>query len=332
MNAGVWTALSRVECLEWPDPIALADEVIVKVAYCGFCGSDASIVEGRMVSGQPPRVLGHEVAGTVASIGADVQGIEPGTAVACNMWRYCGRCSNCHAGRAGGCTSKQVSASGFAEYAVYRPEQLYPLPRNVSLKQATLADPLATCLHAAELAALRPGEDVLVIGGGALGLLMVQVAALRGASTVVLCSSVPSRRELATTLGATAVLDPSSLVDDLGRTQTRPRGGFDVVFEAAGISGRLQQALKVLNHAGRLVIIGGHDGQATVSIPPNDVQNRELRIVGSLGSGYSFGTALLVLPRVNTDVIITAVEPLSQIAKVYANHRVGLYVRALVQP
>jgi len=332
MKAGVWTRLGRIEFLDWPDPIVTADDVLVRVSYCGFCGSDANIIEGRMLSGIAPRVLGHEVTGVVASVGAAVEGVDPGTAVACNMWRYCGRCSWCLAGQASHCTGKTISAAGFAEYAVYRPQQLYPLPADISPQRAILLDPLATCVHAAELAGIRSGEDVLVVGGGALGMLMVQVARLSGAVTVVLSSANPERRQLATAIGATRAVEPSAIVPGLVNEMTHQRGGFDVVFEAAGVVGRLQQALELLTHGGRLVVIGGYDQQVTLSVRPSLLQDRELRVVGALGCGYAFGSALSMLSRLSTDGLITAVEPLAEIERVYANHRAGRYLRAAVRP
>jgi L-iditol 2-dehydrogenase len=332
MKAGVWTKLGRIEFLDWPDPMVTADDVLVEVGYCGFCGSDANIIEGRMVSGTVPRVLGHEVTGVVASVGANVKDVRPGTAVACNMWRYCGRCLWCLAGQASHCTDKTISAKGFAQYAVYRPEQLYTLPEDVSLLQAVLVDPLGTCVHAAGLAGIQPGEGVLIIGGGALGMLMVQVAQLSGAATVVLSSANPERRQLAMTLGATQAVEPSAIVPDFVNEVTHQRRGFDVVFEAAGVVGRLQQALELLTHGGRLIVIGGYDQEVTISVRPSVLQDRELRVVGALGCGYSFGSALSMVSRLSTDGLITAVEPLAEIDRVYADHRAGRYLRAAVKP
>jgi 2-desacetyl-2-hydroxyethyl bacteriochlorophyllide A dehydrogenase len=332
VKAGVWVGVGEIRCQDWPDPDLDDDLLIVEVAYCGFCGSDANIISGVMAAGKPPRVLGHEVAGTIVAVGKAVQGFATGTRVACDLFGYCGRCAWCRAGQPNHCSDTWSSAKGFAEYVAYRPDQLYPIGDDVPFEHGAFLEPLANCVHALDIAALRVGENVLVAGAGAIGLLALQVAKLGGAGRVAVSEPDAAKRALARRLGADLVIDPAS-EDLLGiSASVGMRGGFDIVIEASGSPAAAAQAPALLASRGRLVIVSTFGSDTEISLSPALLLEREITVVGSLSTSYSFPRALELLSRVQVDGLITASEPLSDIARVYRDHLAGNYIRALVKP
>ena len=332
MRAGVWQGIGTIRCADVPEPACGDDQVLVRVGFCGFCGTDPHIIEGKFPVGDPPQVIGHEVAGEIVAVGSGVRGLEPGDRVGCNLFAYCGACAWCRAGQPNHCRRKTISAQGFAELAVYRPEQLFVLPDHISLQQAAFLEPLATCVHAIDTSRLRSGENVLVIGAGPLGLIIAQLAQAAGAATVVVSEPRAANRALAVALGATAAFDPSA--NDLTEVARgiSDRRGFDVVFEVAGTTAALVQAPALACARGRIVIVGVHDPEATVPISPYLLFAKELSIFGVVGENRTFPRALALLDRLALDPLVTAIEPLEAIERVYAGHKAGDYVKVLVRP
>jgi L-iditol 2-dehydrogenase len=331
VKAGVWEAVGEIRCRDWPEPELGADVVLVRVGACGFCGSDPHIIDGNLPVGRPPQVLGHEVAGEVVAVGSEVSGVEVGWRVACNPIAYCGACPWCRAGQPDHCKRKYFSAKGFAELAVYRPEQIFRLPDDVTLSRGAFLEPVAVVLHAIDVSALEIGEHVLVIGAGALGLLLVQVAKLTGAASVTVSEPREHQRELALELGADRAVDP--LTDDLRETarSTGDRGGFDVVFEAAGAPPALEAAPTLASTGGRVVVVGVFDRSSEIRVRPFLLYQREISIRGTNSYDRTFARALPILERLTLDPLVTA-EPLSDIGGVYARHKAGAYVKAQVLP
>ena len=332
MKAGVWEGIGTIECREWDRPGIRPGEVLVRVSFCGFCGSDPHIIEGNLPVGPPPQLLGHEVSGEVVEIGDDVRGFEPGDRVGCNLYGYCGACAWCRAGQPNHCRRKYFSAKGFAEYATYRPEQLFKLPADMSLEVAALLEPVATCVHAVEIGEVRTGEHVLVIGGGPLGLIVAQLARASGAATVMVSEPRPRNRELAVSLGADRALDPTT--DDLREVASAmgERKGFDVVFEVAGVPAAAALAPELVSTRGRVIIVGVFDREVTIPVRPYLIYEKEIAVRGAFATNRTFQRAIDLLPRLALQPLITAVEPLERIASVYAAHKAGEYVKVLVAP
>jgi L-iditol 2-dehydrogenase len=331
VRAGVWEGVGEIRCREWADPELTPELVLIRVGACGFCGSDPHIIDGNLRVGRPPQVLGHEVAGEVVAVGSAVAGVEVGWRVACNPYAYCGACPWCRAGQPDHCRHKCFSAKGFAELAVYRPEQLFRLPDDVTMTRGAFLEPVAVALHALDVSGLAPGEHVLVMGAGAVGLLLCQLAGLAGAASVSVSEPRVHNRTLALELGAHRALDPSS--DDLEAIakETGDRGGFDVIFEAAGAPRALEAAPALTSTRARVVVVGVFDRSAQISVSPFLLYAREVSIRGTNSYDRTFPRALPLLGRLALDPMVTS-EPLSDIAAVYERHKAGAYVKAQVSP
>lgn len=331
MKAGVWPGGSEISCREVEDPVPGPGELLVEIAYCGICGTDLHILDGEFDVGPPPQVLGHEASGTVAAAGPGADPALVGQAVGLNPIGPCGTCAWCRRGLGTHCRHPDYSASGFAELALYRPHQVHPLPDGVALRDAALLEPWATALRAVEAARLEPGENVLVIGGGSLGLLVATAARLLGAATVTVSEPRSRNRRLALDRGADAAVDPTR--DDLGAlaAEVGELRGFDAAFEVAGAGPALAAAPAQLRRAGRLVVLGVHAPGATVPFEPRALTDRELTVLGSFGGGGSFSRAAALLGRIDGGSLVTAQALLEEIEGLIERVREGAEVKAMVR-
>lgn len=313
-------------------PEVPGDGVLLQVAYCGMCGSDVHIVEGELRVGPPPQVLGHEVSGTVVAVGSGVDDIAEGDRVACNYFGNCGHCAWCLEGQPNHCRNKVFGASGYAEFAAYRRDQVFVLPDQLGLDEGALLEPSATALYAVEESGLRPGEVVLVIGAGPIGLLTAQFARLLGAGRVVISELDAGKRELAKTLGFTDILDPATdnLRDVAGELGNRR--GFDVVYDAAGSAAATEGALDLLATRGRLMIVAVHGRRVNLHIRPQLIYAKELVIKSANSTAFTFSRAVQLLPQLQLKPLISAVEPLTAIADVYRRHQAGEFAKVLLAP
>jgi len=322
MRAAVWSEPGLVQVEQVPTPVAGPGEVLVRVAYCGFCGTDASIIAGRFPAGRPPRVIGHEVSGTVADVGPQVFGLTIGDQVACNPFASCERCAECLANRKNHCTNRYTATAGMAEYAVYRAQQVHPVPEGVPLRCAALAEPLGNALYGIERAVLGTDQRVVVFGGGTIGQLTAAMAHRLGASEVVLVD--PDERKLlaAIALGVSAATSPESLSDR----------DFDIAFEATGSRDGLAAALNSLGTRGRLVVQALHAPSTSISIDAYDLARRELSVTGTWSAAGTFDQAVGWLGRLDVDLLITDVVPLEAVAEIYATHGAPGRIKALLSP
>jgi L-iditol 2-dehydrogenase len=271
-------------------------EVMLRVEACGVCGTDRHMIAGEYPASLPV-TLGHEFAGTVVGTGTDGE-VAVGTRVAVDPNISCGRCRACRRGDVALCPSRVALGvdldGGLAEYAVVPASQVYPLPPDVPAEYGALCEPLACCLHALDLASISPGMSVAVLGGGVIGQLMVQLARLAGAGTVVLATRQASRRVLAERLGATATIDPRAVdtVAAIGGPGGVVPGGVDVVLECAGTIATFEQAVALARRGGTVVIVGVAPAAERASISPFGVFSRELRILGSYLNPLTHGRAV----------------------------------------
>ena len=214
--------------------------VKIRNKAAGVCGTDVHIFHGAKGSAdvQLPVVLGHEFAGEVVAVGSGVTAVKAGDRVAVDPNIYCQTCYYCRTGRKQLCENLRAIGvncnGGFAEYSIVPEQQVYPLADNVDFEAGAMAEPLACCLHGVDLAQIQPGDTVCVIGGGAIGQLMVQLAKLAGAAQVFLSEPVAQRRQIALENGADYVVDPTAEdpAEVIYRLNSR---GVDVVIESWGM-------------------------------------------------------------------------------------------------
>ncbi len=279
-----------------PEPAPGAQEVKIRVRACSTCGTDVKISKFGHHHIDPPRVMGHEIAGEIVEVGADVAGgWQPGDRVQVIAAIPCGECEDCRAGHMTICPN-QVSMGyhfdgGFAEFMVVpdnvlRVDGLNRIPDGVSFAEASVAEPLACALNAQELVHVEKGDDVVVIGSGPIGCLHVRLARSRGARRVFLVELSKERLQLAAERVEPDAAIVASEVDPVARVLELTDGrGADVVITAAA-SGRAQeQALQMVARGGRISFFGGlPKDDPVIALDSNLVHYRELMIMGANGS------------------------------------------------
>lgn len=314
-----------------PEPAAACD--LVRVTAVGICGSDlhwydeAAIGDATLTQ---PLVLGHEVAGVVEG------GPRAGTRVAIDPAIPCERCETCRGGHHNLCPSVEFAGhgrdGGLQPYLAWPQARLHPLPDGLSDVEGAMLEPLGVAVHAVDLAHVRPGFTVAVVGCGPLGLLVAQVARSAGATTVVASDPLPHRREAALRLAADEVLDPSSVdsPDDAALAWAEATGGgADVTFEVAGTDAGLHDTLVAARPGARAVLVGipGHD---RTTFPASIARRKGLTlvIVRRMKEVYPRATRLVMRRGVDVGSLVTARYPLERVVEAFgaAASRQGLKV------
>ena len=331
--------VGSVELREWPEPTPAPDEVKLKVAAAGICGTDIHIINGRWQC-HPPVVLGHEFCGTVVAVGKLVKGFKPGDrVVAANPARTCGMCHHCRAGNPFMCPER-VSAGymidgAFAEYICIVAEQCHHLPDTVSFRQAASGEPLSVAVRAViERTTVHAGDLALVSGPGCIGLLTMSIARLEGARVVVAgIGKDQCRLELAKSLGADVVVDvsredPREVVRALSYGD-----GADLVYECAGATDSLDVCLDAVRKGGTVVQAGVHPGRVETDL--NRVMMKELRFIGTYGyvwTTWQRSLRLLSDGRINTEAIISHEFPLERFAEAFQLTQDGSAAKVILNP
>lgn len=284
--------------------------------------------------------LGHEFSGIVEAIGKSVKGIYAGDRVTGDPNIACGRCAYCHAGRVNLCSNLRAIGihrdGGFADYVVMPQKQAFRLPANLDPLHGAFCEPLACCLHGIDLAAIKPGNSVAVLGGGVIGLLIVQLARLAGASTIILSTRQASRRSLAEQLGATATIDPGAVdaVEAIAGPGGMAPGGVDVVLECAGVRETVEQSLRLARAGGTVVIFGVVPKGMNVNIEPFDLLFRELKVFGSFLNPFTHERAarLVASGAIEIDKLISRKVRLEDAPQVIVDPPMPGEVKVLVVP
>ena len=339
MRAVRLEAVGRLALREVARPVPGPKDLLVRVEASGICGTDRHLLHGEFPA-TPPVTLGHEFCGIVEAVGAEVVGIAAGTRVTADPNIACGLCDACRAGRINLCANLRALGihrdGGFADYAVVPETQAHALPAGLDPVHGAFCEPLACCLHGMDLAAVRPGASVVVLGGGVIGLLVVQLARLAGAGAVVLSTRQASRRELAEAVGATATVDArrADVVEAVAGPRGLLPGGADVVIECAGVAETVEQAPRMARSGGTVVILGVMPQGAKVTIEPFDILFRELRILGSFINPFTHRRAadLVASGTLDLDRLVTRRIGLDDVAAVVGQPAAAGEVKVMAMP
>lgn len=322
MKAAVFHGHGELRVDEVAVPRPKPDEVLIKVSDCGVCGTDVHIVGGGFPVPHVPLVLGHEFAGEVAEVGAEVEHVGPGDKATADINISCGRCYFCRHNAKMFCPHLRqlgVHTNGaMAEYVVAPAANVYLLPNSLSLEHASYVEPLACVIHGQDRAGIRFGETVTIIGAGSMGLAHAALSRLRGAARVIVSEPNGARRLAAERLGADLIIDPAS-EDAVERVLEATDGrGADVVVEAVGSIRTYEYALRMVRPAGRLLAFGAAPAEAEIALRPFEIFAKELTIMGSYAGTYetwSEAIDLLANGRFDPGIIIDTVRPLEEAAE-----------------
>lgn len=275
----------------------MPNEVLIKVEACGICGTDIHIYEGTANS-KPPVILGHEYTGIIEYVGGNVTLFKSGDRVAVDPNIPCGYCDYCRRGLIHLCENLTALGvhidGGFAEYSIVPESQLYRLPDNISFEWGCLTEPISCAIHGVELASIKAGDTVVILGAGAIGLIIMQLVRLSGASKLIVVEPIKGRRESARMLKADILIDPTEEnVRDI--TMKNSYDGADVVMECAGSPQTARLALDLVRRGGRIIFFGVCDRNAKIHIKPQEIYFKELTIKGSYINPNTFSRAIDLL-------------------------------------
>jgi 2-desacetyl-2-hydroxyethyl bacteriochlorophyllide A dehydrogenase len=260
----------------------LPDEVLIRVAAAGICGSDVELFAGN----RPPDIVrypvipGHEWSGRVVATGAGNNGFTPGDPVVAEGLRWCGICARCREGSTNLCLTGYretgfTEPGAFAEYVTVPARLVHRLPEDRPLEQAALLEPTACVVAALSAGRPRSGQRMVVLGGGTLGLIAVQLLALASPAELLLVEGQADRRELGARFGASATIEPAELAG--------AKPDADLVIEAAGAAGTGLAAIRAARRGGTVVLLGIAGAGAT-PLPPDELAVRELHVHGVFGA------------------------------------------------
>lgn len=325
MKAAVYFAKNDLRVVDVPVPVCRPKEVRIKVAYCGVCGTDHHIFHGDGGAAPVPSgtIIGHEFSGIVDSVGSEVTKFKLGDRVSADPNDWCGECYFCLNGMAHFCTNMKGYGTtwpgGFAEYVCVPEKQVYHLPDQLSLKSGSQCETTSCCVNGIDLCRIKAGANVLVIGAGPIGLMMLQLARSCGAGKVIVSEIVEEKRVLAAKLGADVVVDPlHENLEDIMRAEC---DNLDCVIEAAGTKVTQDTAIAVAGKGCTVMLFGLVAPDTTISVKPFEIFNRELKITSSFINPYTFSRAinLLAQQKLRLEDIITDIVPLEEIGKVFTD-------------
>lgn len=301
------------------------NEVLVNVKYCGVCGTDLHIYNGDDGAAPvtPPLVPGHEFSGVVAAVGKDVKSVKAGDKVSIDPNDMCCECYFCRNGQQHFCMNQigigTTCHGGFAEYVIAREKQVYKFSDKLSFEEAAMTEPLSCCLHGIDLCNIKVGDTVLLIGGGPIGLIMMQLAKYAGAAQIIVSEPVAEKRDLAKKLGADIVVDPVN--EDLQEVLKNCCKNVDIVIECVGRTNTMEDAIRYAGKGATVMLFGLTSPDAKMNILPYEIFKKELHITASYINPYTFERALKLLESGKIDVksIITDIVPLDDITKVFTD-------------
>ncbi len=317
-----------VRTVEVPVPTAGPGEILIKVEASGICGTDRHLFRGEFPS-VPGKTLGHEFSGIVVD-GSDTS-ITEGTRVTCDPNTWCGNCDQCLRGRVNLCANNVATGihrdGGFAEYCAFPAKKAVVLSNDLDPLYGAFCEPLSCTLHGMDMGAVRPGERVLIIGGGVIGLLALQLAKLAGGKVMILTRSVQKQ-----TLGCNLGADFSAGSEEEAR-ELWPEGA-DLVVECAGVAETVAFAPRLTRTGGRVVVLGVLPAGETVPFEPFDLLFREIQLHFSFINPFTHKRAARMIEdgTISVAPLISRTISLHEAVEAIASDPPPGEVRAIVVP
>jgi (R,R)-butanediol dehydrogenase/meso-butanediol dehydrogenase/diacetyl reductase len=331
MKAAVLKGKRKFVIEQVPEPVLDKDDVLIKVQYCGICGSDLHVFkEGAGVG------FGHEYSGDIVGMGSDVKGWRIGERVAVDPLFTCGECFWCRRGELGLCEQYFVALleykGAFATYAKANYQQLYRLPRGMSYEEGTIIEPTTCALHAIQVAGMQKGDVVAVLGLGPIGQLVARVAKASGAGAVY--ASEVSRPRLEMAGDAVDEVIDVAVTNPVDRILELTGGkGPDIIFECAGTVETTQQSVALVRKGGTVVIVA--ICFETVELPVSNINLRGLIIKGSMcfaPGEYAAAFKLIKNKRIDVKPLLRRKMPLAKINEAFEMALRGEGGKILIKP
>jgi 2-desacetyl-2-hydroxyethyl bacteriochlorophyllide A dehydrogenase len=321
MKALVLEKYNELVYKDVPDPVIQSNEVLVKVKACGICGSDVHGFDGSTGRRIPPMIMGHEASGIIEKTGTDVSGWKPGdrvtfdsTVYPLNDWFTLEGLYNLSDNREvlGVSPGTYKRDGAFAEFIAMPQHILYKIPEHVTFEQAAMVEAIAVALHSINISGIKTGDRCVVVGAGIIGIFILKLLKMSGASRIIALDIDPEHLEQAEKAGAdnTFLATDERLVERI-LSLTNGRGA-DISFEAVGMSESVNNAIDLLRKGGKCVLVGNIS--PSIYFPLQKVVTRELKVFGScaIRGEYNIVLDLLETGKISVDDQISAIVPLSE--------------------
>ncbi len=326
MKAGVFYGKESliIEDLKMPQPND--DEIVIKVMACGICGTDIHIFDGDEGAASTPKgtVLGHEFSGIVTEIGKNVKNINIGDRVCVDPNKLCGSCYWCRNAIGHFCENMvgigTTVNGGFAQFCKVPESQAYKFSDSLPFSEAAMTEPVACCLHGMDLCDIKTDDTVLVIGGGMIGMIMIQLARVSGAAKIIAMETQEDKCGILTGLGADLVINPinedvSEILSENGIERVSK------VIECVGKTATMEQAIKLAGKKATVMLFGLTAPNDEIRIKPFEVFKKELTIKASYINPYTQKRALEMIEsgRIDVSSMIYEKIPLERLPDVLAD-------------
>lgn len=339
MKAGVFFGENDLRVIEIEKPTPKADEVLVKVMACGVCGTDVHIFCGDEGCFPTPSgtVLGHEFAGIVESVGENVKAIKAGDRVCVDPNKLCNECYYCRSGIGHFCEDMIGIGTGvnggFAQYCAVPQSQVYKIADTTSYEEAAMTEPVACCVHGIDMCDISCGDTVAVIGGGMIGMIMLQLAKISGAGKLIMIEPVAEKREIAKKLGADLCIDPFG--EDVKKTLAE--NGIErisCVIECVGRTNTMEQAIDIAGRKSVVMMFGLTAPDDTITVKPFEIFKKEIVLKASFINPYTQSRALALIDSKKIDVssIVYAYESLEKLPEILSDAGLRSKGKFIIKP
>ncbi len=334
---------NNYEVTEIEKPSCGEDEIVVHMRAAALCGTDKRIFTGAKTKGvRPDSVVGHEICGDIAEVGAKVEGYRVGEKVAIANVIPCGHCPACLSGRENACTNRKAIGyefnGGFEEYIevpkiCIEAGNVVKLPEDVSYEAGALIEPLACCIRGLRNTGTGFNDTVLIIGAGPIGLMHLELSKIAGAKKVIVSELDADKREIAKNLGADRVVD--SAAEDLAAVIAEETDGFGVdrIVMAIGVTGLVNDTLKLAKKGGTVCLFAGFPKGKTADIDPSIIHYNELNVTGSTAYkriDYLQAADMVKTKKIDLDAIVSARYSLDDFREALDLHMSGKALKVLV--
>lgn len=327
----------KIESIDKPMP--KKDEVLIKVMACGICGTDVHIYNGDEGAAATPEktVLGHEFSGIVEAVGENVRDIKVGDRVCVDPNKLCGECYYCKSGLAHFCENMigigTTVNGGFAEYCAVPQTQAYKIADTTTYEMAAMTEPVACCVHGIDMCNISCGDTVAVIGGGMIGMIMLQLAKISGAGRLIMIEPIEEKRIQAKRLGADLCINP--LTEDV--KQVLLENGvtrISTVIECVGRTSTMEQAIAIAGKNSTVMMFGLTAPNDTISIKPFDIFKKEIVLKASFINPYTQKRALELIDNKKIDVssMIYDVEALEKLPEILGSRELLAKGKYIINP
>lgn len=303
-----------IALVDVPEPqLEKPDDVKIRIEYASICASDVHMINGEWDwQFEGTRLVGHEAAGEIVELGpqATLKGLKLGDKVTFYFNEYCGKCFYCRNGQEHLCAHRRSSAAAMAEYVVTGEQTVYKLPEGVDTLKGCMSEPISTCLHGVDMMQIKTGTTAAVYGAGGLGLLMLQLVKLAGATRIISIEPLAHKRAKALEMGADYALDPTAA--DFGEQVKAVTDGlgFQSIIEASGSPSGAESAMQTIGRGGHLVFFSMYPDGYKLPLDMWKMFKDEVTVCGVYQSPYVFPRVMNMLPKIDVSPLTETIFPL----------------------